>query len=96
MIHQVSTYATIYDAWSAKRDAGYLKELIQIIREANPQATIGFYLIHSYRSDYKSNTEKSSLERWRNIATAVKELRLNYGIDFVIPYGTAVQNLRAT
>lgn len=96
LIHQASTYATNYDAWSAKRDAGYLKELIQIIREANPQATIGLYLIHSYRSDYKNNTEKSSLERWRNIATAVKELRLNYGIDFVIPYGTAVQNLRAT
>ena len=73
-----------------------LKELIQIIRESNPQAAIGFYLIHSYGSNYSGNTERSSQKRWLNIATAIKEMRLNYGIDFIIPYGTAVQNLRAS
>lgn len=96
LIHQRSSYATNYDSWDGSTNAGYLKELIQIIRETNPQATIGFYLIHSFRSDYSGNTEKSSLERWKNIATATKKLCVNYGIDFVLPYGTAVQNLRAT
>lgn len=96
LIHQVSTYATDFDSWNGKTNAGYLKEFIQIIRESNPQATIGFYLIHSYWGGYKGNTEKSSLDRWQNIANAIKDLRLNYGIDFIIPYGTAVQNLRAS
>lgn len=92
LIHQVSTYATDFESWNGNTDAGYLKELIQIIRQTNPQATIGFYLVHSYRSSYSG----TSLERWENIATATKDLRLNYGIDFIIPYGTAVQNLRST
>lgn len=96
LIHQRSLYATNFDSWGGSTNAGYLKELIQIIRETNPQATIGFYIIHSYNSNYVSNTEKSSLERWKKIATATKQLCVNYGIDFVIPYGTAVENLRAT
>ena len=96
LIHQVSLYANDFDPWGGNGTAGYLKELISIIRETNPQATIGFLLVHSYRSDYVSNTEKSSLKRWENIAIATKNLKLNYGIDLVIPYGTAVQNLRAT
>ena len=96
LIHQLSSYANNFDPWGGTDAAGYLKELITIIRETNPQATIGFLLIHSYRSSYGNNVEKSSLKRWENIATATKKLKLNYGIDFVIPYGTAAQNLRAT
>ncbi len=96
IIHQLSNYSTNFDNWESESEAGYLKELIQILRETNPQAAIGTYLIHSYRSSYSGNSEKSSLERWKNIATATKKFCLNYGIDFVIPYGTAVQNLRAT
>lgn len=96
IIHQVSTYATDFDSWDSDGEAGYLKELIQILRESNPQATIGTYLVHSYRSSYSGNPEKSSLERWKKVAEATKKFCLNYGIDFVIPYGTAVQNLRAT
>ncbi len=96
LIHQVSTHATDFTPWNGNTKAGYLKELIQIIRQTNPQATIGFYIVHSYWSGYSGNKEKSSLERWENIATAIKDLRLNYGIDFIIPYGTAVQNLRST
>lgn len=96
LIHQASQYATDFTGWDGNTEKGQLKELVQIIRKTNPQATIGFYIIHSYWSGYSGNKEKSSLDRWQNIVTAAKDLRLNYGIDFIIPYGTAVQNLRAT
>ena len=53
-------------------------------------------MTHSYRGTYWANTEKSSLKRWENIVEATKQLKAEYGIDFIIPYGTAVQNLRAS
>lgn len=96
LIHQVSNYSNDYNLWEGRGDGGYLRELIQIIRQTNPQATIGYLMTHSYRSSYGFNTEGSSLLRWQNIAEATRQLQLNYGIDFIIPYGTAVQNLRAS
>lgn len=96
IIHQVSGFSNDYSTWFGNTDGGYLKELIQIIRMTNPQATIGTYLIHSYISTYSKNTEKSSLLRWENISNAIKEFVNDCGIDLIIPYGTAVQNLRAS
>lgn len=96
LIHQVSTYSNDYSLWEGDGDGGYLMELIQIIRKTNPQATIGYLMTHSYRGTYWANTEGSSLKRWENIVEATKQLKAEYGIDFIIPYGTAVQNLRAS
>ncbi|MBQ3152913.1 MAG: DUF4886 domain-containing protein [Bacteroidaceae bacterium] len=96
IIHQVSNYANDYSHWEKNGDGGYLKELIQILRKTNPQATIGFLLVHSYRGSFGNNTEGDSSLRWQNIVNATKELKQNYGIDFIVPYGTAVQNLRAS
>ena len=96
LIHQVSSYANDFSVWEGNSDGGYLKEFIQIIRKTNPQASIGFLLVHSYRSTFSSNKEGSSLLRWQNIVNATKEFKQKYGIDFIIPYGTAVQNLRAS
>ena len=96
LIHQVSTYSNDYSLWESRDLGGYLPELIQIIRKTNPQATIGYLMTHSYRGTYWANTEKSSLKRWENIVEATKQLKAEYGIDFIIPYGTAVQNLRAS
>lgn len=96
IIHQVSTYAPYYDRWEENSDAGYLSKLIRLLRKHQPKATIGFLLVHSYWSNYSGNTEKSSLQRWKLIAESAKKLRANYGIDFIIPYGTAIQNLRAS
>lgn len=96
VIHQVSTYSNNYDLWNSNNNSGYLKEFIRIIRKTNPGASIGFLLVHTYRGSYSGNTEGSSKQRWVNIAESTKKLRLNYGIDFIIPYGTAVQNLRET
>lgn len=96
LIHQVSTYSNDYSLWEGDGPGGYLTELIHIIRKTNPQATIGYLMTHSYRGTYWANTEKSSLKRWENIVEATKQLKADYGIDFIIPYGTAVQNLRAS
>ncbi len=96
IIHQVSTYAPYYDQWNEDSNAGELDKLIQIIRKHQPQATIGFTLVHSYASNYESNSENSSLERWRLIADSASRLRNSHDIDFVIPYGTAIQNLRSS
>ena len=96
LIHQVSTYSNDYSLWEGNGVGGYLQELIRIIRVTNPQATIGYLMTHSYRGSYWANSEGSSYLRWRNIADATKQLKLEYGIDFIIPYGTAVQNLRAS
>lgn len=96
LIHQVSTYSNDYSLWEGDGPGGYLTELIHIIRKTNPQATIGYLMTHSFRGTYWENTEKSSLKRWENIVEATKQLKAEYGIDFIIPYGTAVQNLRAS
>ena len=96
LIHQVSTYSNDYSLWEGDGAGGYLQELIRIIRVTNPQATIGYLMTHSYRGSYWANSEGSSYLRWRNIADAVRQIKLEYDIDFIIPYGTAVQNLRAS
>lgn len=96
IIHQVSSYAPYFDRWEENNNAGYLSKFIRLLRKHQPQATIGFLLVHSYWSGYSGNTEKSSLERWKLIAESAMKLRANYGIDFIIPYGTAIQNLRAS
>ena len=96
LIHQVSSYSNDYSLWGGDGAGGCLPDLIRIIRMTNPQATIGYLMTHSYRSSYWANSEGSSLLRWKNIAEATKQIKLEYGIDFIIPYGTAVQNLRAS
>ena len=95
IIHQVSNFAGEYHLWQQNNWRGSLREFIHIIRSTNPQACIGWLGVHSYKSNYSGNSEGSSLLRWENIVYATKLLRLNYGINFIIPYGTAVQNLRS-
>ena len=95
LIHQASAYSADYDKWESHESAGYLKEFVQLIKRTNPQAAIGTYLIHSYNTNNEDYAKYgTSRDRWNEYATAVKNFISNYGIDFVIPYGTAVQNLR--
>ena len=96
IIHQVSVYAPYYEQWDGLGAGGYLDVLLSIIKMYQPKAQIGFLLVHSYWDDYKGNKEHSSLERWKKIADSAHKLRKEYGIGFIIPYGTAVENLRAS
>ena len=94
IIHPVSSAAPYYSLWNDNNDSGCLDKLLAIIRKHQPMARIGFYIVHSYWDNYTYNTEHSSLDRWQLIANSVKELVDNGGIDIVIPYGTAIENLR--
>lgn len=95
-IHQYSGYAPYYDEWKTEGSGGHLEELLTILKKHQPDAKIGFLLIHSYSSDFSGNKEKSSFERWKLISESVRKLCDEYGIEYVIPYGTAVQNLRSS
>ena len=90
IIHQYSGYAPYYDQYDG------LSELLSIIKKHQKDALIGTYLVHSYWDEYSNNKEKSSEKRWNLIAQATKQMCEDYNIDFVIPYGTAIENLRQT
>jgi len=96
IIHQYSIYAPYYEEWGTTGNGGYLNELLSLIKEKQPQAEIGFLLVHSYWDEYRGNKEHSSYARWQLIANSVKQLCEDYGINFVIPYGTAIENLRSS
>lgn len=94
IIHQFSGYSTHYEDWSSDKDSGYLDELIEIIKNNQPNALIGFLLVHSYSDTYNGNIEQSSYIRWTKIAEAIRKLKENYDVDIVIPCGTAIENIR--
>lgn len=96
IFHQLGRYSTSYDEWFGHGADGYLQDLIDIVRDNQPNCVIGFLLIHSCDDEYPTNTEKSSLLRWQNIAIASQKLLINNKVGFIIPYGTAIQNLRTT
>ena len=96
IIHQVSIYAPYYEQWKGTGEDGYLNEYLSLIKELQPQAKIGFLLVHSYWDGYGGNQAQSSLLRWELIANSVKRLCEEYPIDLVIPYGTAIENLRSS
>lgn len=89
IIHQVSTYSNDYTQWEENTNAGYLKELIRLLRYHCPRASIGFLMVHSGPSNNPNTTE-----RWGQIAESAAFMKKNYGVDVVIPVGTAVQNIR--
>lgn len=95
LIHQFSGYSTNYDEWEGSGDGGYLRELIRILKYHQPQACIGFTIVHASNKD-ATNKGTTTSARFLEIAEAVKKMRIHYGIDFVIPYGTAVENIRAS
>ena len=94
VLHQRSEYAHLYDQWAGDGDAGHLDDLLAIIRKEQPEAGIGFHIIHSY-ADWLTGIEgNGSLTRWRQIAEAVRRLVEERDISVVIPCGTAVESLR--
>lgn len=95
-IQPASADAPYYEQWGGQGSGGYLNELLGLIKQLQPNAVIGTMLVHSYASNYAGNRENSSLERWKLIAASVEKFCADYGINLVIPYGTAIQNLRAS
>lgn len=97
LLNQASRYAPDYGNWDSTGDGGYLPKLLEVIRKYQPEATVGFLLIHSYAGNYSGNTQHwSTAERWERIRKGVEWIKNAYNIDFVVPYGTAIENLRLT
>ncbi len=96
ILHQVSAYAPYYSEWFGYSYGGYLPEFLSLIKACQPQALIGFYVVHSYWSGFASNTERSSRARWQLAANSIDNLANDGLCDIVIPYGTAIENLRAS
>lgn len=96
LVHQVSRYATDYEGWWKQSATGYLGELLDIIQNNQPDCAIGFLLVHSPDDDYETNVEQSSLLRWEHIASATQRFVQECKINIMVPYGTAIENLRAT
>ena len=94
VLHQRSEYAHVYDQWTGNGEGGHLDDLLAIIRKEQPEAEIGFHIIHSY-ADWLTGIEgNGSLTRWRQIAEAVRRLTEERDISVVIPCGTSVESLR--
>ena len=89
IIQQVSNYSHKYTLWNQDNVGGCLPELMNLLRTYQPQAAIGINLIHAAYT-YNSNTNNL----FQLIADSYHQFCLDYGVDFVIPYGTAVQNIR--
>ena len=94
IIHQYSAFAPYHELWGDNSIGGYLDTLLGIIKSYRPKAEIGFLIVHSYWDLYERNTEHSSFIRWGKIADSVNQIQEKYNIKFIIPYGTAVENLR--
>ena len=89
IIQQVSNYSHKYEFWNQNHAGGHLPELIDLIRTYQPQAAIGINMVHA-AYNYNSNTNNL----YQLIADSYHQFCIDYGVDFVIPYGTAVQNAR--
>lgn len=93
VIQQVSTYSGEHLVWEGDGDGGYLKEFITILKTYQPSASIAFMMVHATHPD---RSGKETAERWNEIADGCKFMKAEYGIDLVIPVGTAIENIRTT
>ena len=95
IIQQSSWYSYRYELWDKDHPGGHLLELLDIIRTYQPQAAIGINLVHAsdkVRTMHKLGSDTDSL--FHQIARSHKQFSTDYGIDLIIPYGTAIQNIR--
>lgn len=93
IIHQVSTYSGASNGWEGSGADGYLKEFVQLLRYYQPQAHIGFLMVHASPRQQQPG-ETNTRNQWRRIADSANWIARNYDMDFVVPAGTAIENLR--
>ena len=89
IIQQVSTYSHKYSYWNKEHKGGHLQDFINLIKEYQPQAAIGVNIPHA---SYQFNSDTNTL--FQLIANTYHQFCVEYNVDFIIPYGTAVQNIR--
>lgn len=74
----------------------YLGDLIdEIYAIIDYPVKIGWNMTHAWADGYSSLSD-SSAEMYADIVACVEQLVKDYPIEFVLPYGTAIQNARGT
>lgn len=101
IIHQASDYSMeTLETWEGNVSGGKLKEFLRIIRTLQPSASIGFLFTHASNKlspvNPDSETKKLTTQTWALMASVIKDFSKSYGVDFIIPVGTAIENLRAS
>ena len=91
VIHNYSRASLSYKDWEGDGDNGYLKEFIRILRLYQPKATIGFMMPHASHRD-----SPDTVVGWQSIGETIRWMQTHYGVDFIVPVGTAIENLRAS
>ncbi|MBQ3562220.1 MAG: DUF4886 domain-containing protein, partial [Clostridia bacterium] len=92
-IQQASTYSDQAATYSN------LENILNKIKETNPDVKIMWHTTWSYAVGYTSRTETPAkqMEMYNNIISAVQsEVLTQEHIDGVIPSGTAIQNMRSS
>lgn len=90
---QVSDYAASYSTIQSS-----LSQLVQMTKAKVPGAKIGWLFTHVW-NDYYSAVKKNATDsntRWSAVKDVVKTIMDSHVVDFMIPNGTAIQNLRQT
>lgn len=91
-LQQLSNYSNDITTYSP-----YLTELLSYIKSdcLNKNIAICWHLTWSYCSKHTSEGPKGYVG-WSSIVSTVEQMIRKYGVDIVIPSGTAIQNARAT
>ena len=94
---QNSEDSGLYDTYSP-----YLRKLIDYVKDVQPQAKLGWVMTWAYAGDQKDregfkNYNCDQMVMYNAILNAVGQALVDYPeLEFVIPCGTAVQNLRSS
>ena len=81
--------------------APYLRNLINYVKGVHPEAKLGWVMTWAYAQDFDGsgflNYQNNQMVMYDSIRNAVSQMLVDYPeIEFVVPCGTAVQNLRSS
>lgn len=94
VIHQNYLGLEHYDEWNGHGEFGYLPEFMMILHTTQPQAEIGTLINHAPFS--QSGFSLFGTKEWLNNVVYQTDRKFieEYGIRFIVPYGTALENIR--
>ena len=89
IIQQKSDFNNDYTLYEGNVDGGYLKEFINLLKTYNPNASIGYM-----NPQASPQNNPNTVERWSQMANTTKWMQIQYGVDFIVPIATAIENIR--
>lgn len=92
-MQQASGVSGLYDSY-----VPYLEQLIEVVRQAQPQAEIVWHMTWAYSKESQHpefpNYDRDQQKMLAAIHQCVRNLKKDYKIKTIIPSGTAIQSLR--